>query len=90
MTTKQAIDILREYKRQYRGDVRVGSELRLRRDHQLHVVTRIEEYDYRQPYQVDNKEWVGRNDIEWPHPSLVSEALDVAVNHMLKYGKQSN
>lgn len=79
MTPTKAIEILREYNRQRLGTVQVGDQVRLKRDHALHTVTRFEEYDYMQPYQIDDAEWIGRADIEWPQPAEVTAAIELAI-----------
>ena len=76
MTPKQAAEILREYQRWRRETYEVGSKVRLKHDHELHTITRVEEYDYRQPYQIDGKFWINGSDIEQPDPSQVGMAID--------------
>lgn len=82
MTTQEAITILEDYQTYRRNSYGVGVKVRLRNDHQLHTITRVEEYDYREPYQIDGKFWISPQDIEIPDPRQVGIAIDYAINHL--------
>lgn len=84
MTLQETIETLTEYQRWREATRQCGEMVRLKSDKKLHKITRIEEYDYLQPYQIDGEEWIGDQDILQPDPFVVGRAIKNAISYLKK------
>ena len=79
MSKEEVCNVLEEFMRWRNETYEVGSQVRLKHDHALHTITRVEEYDYRAPFQLDKKMWVSRRDLDEPDPDIVDQAIQKAI-----------
>lgn len=82
MSIEEIIQVLEEYLRWRRESYNVGSKIRLKSDNQLHTITRVDDYDYKCPYQIDGKTWIDRDAIKDVSPMELEEALSNAIKVM--------
>ena len=88
MNLQEIINTLTEFQRCRAERYEVGTQIRLRCDHQLHTITDIEKCDHNQPFKVDGCLWVGYDDIEQPNPYTVGIAIECAIEKLNKLNKQ--
>lgn len=82
MTTKEAIEILRDFNTWRRGYYAVGDAVILRRDQRRHKITAVDTFNYRHPYTLENGQCISYKDIEMPDPFTAGEAIDYAIDYM--------